>query len=102
MEDIQTNTSSTIEVEVGGRTVKVDRNRLTSWKAFKLVRIIDDGSDIEKVDAAVQFAALVSDYSEEDIVEAMGGDDASVLDVVTFAMGIIHGAYPKNLQRSQP
>ena len=46
--------------------------------------------------------ALVSDYSEEDIVEAMGGDDASVLDVVTFAMGIIQGAYPKNLQRSQP
>ena len=57
---------------------------------------IEDGSDIEKVNAAVEFATFVSNYTENDIVEAMGGDDASVMDVVTFAMGIIQGAYPKN------
>lgn len=88
--------SSTIEVEVSGHTVVVDQNRLTSWRAFKLVRTIEDGSDIEKVNAAVEFATFVSNYTENDIVEAMGGDDASVMDVVTFAMGIIQGAYPKN------
>ena len=84
------------EVEVLGHQVNIDMGRLQTWRAFKLVRKIDEGNDLERIDAAVAFAELVSDKDEDAIVEMMGGDDATIMDVVGFSLAIIQAVYPKN------
>ena len=87
---------STREVEIAGHRVVIDIAKLQTWRAFKLIRKIDSGNDLEKVDGAIAFAEFVSDKDEDDIVEMMGGDDATTVDVVQFAMSILTECYPKN------
>lgn len=97
METAGEESPATVEdVEVMGHRVKVDMGRLQTWRAFKLVRLIDEGNDLERIDAAVAFAELVSDKDEDEIVEMMGGDDATIMDVVAFSLAIIQAVYPKN------
>lgn len=89
-------TSTTRTVEIDGVNVIIDTKRLQTWKAFQYIKTIDNGSAVEQVNAAVAFAEFVSDWSEEQIVEHLGGDDATTQAVVAFAMQIVSAAYPKN------
>lgn len=92
----QSSAASTREVEVFGHRIVIDITKLQTWRAFKLIRMIDNGNEVEKVDGAVEFAVMVSDKTEDEIVEMLGGDDATVMDVVQFAMAIIMECAPKN------
>lgn len=90
--------SSTV-VEVEGAAVTINTAMLNSWKAFQLLRKLNNSDNVAQIDAAMEFASLISDYDEGAIL-AHYGEDASIESVVGFAMQIIAAAYPKNLQRS--
>ena len=83
-------------VEVRGREYEVDEKALGSWRAFNLVRKMESGREMEKVDAAIGFVELVCGATEDDIVEACGGDDAEAAEVIAVVFDLIKGCYPKN------
>lgn len=85
-----------VEVDWNGYRFTVDRKRLSSWKAFEYASVMESGAMTEKCMAAVDFAAYVTNSEREDIVKAVGGDDAPTTDVVTLAMRIITEAQAKN------
>lgn len=86
----------TMTVEAGGRTYEVDAKALRSWSAFDLVRKMDAGSEMAKVTAAIDFVGLVCGVSEQELVDACGGDGAEAADVIALVFEIIKGCYPKN------
>lgn len=76
----------------------IDREAASSWKAFKLLRVLNDGeaTAIDKTDAAIAYAGLVAGLSEDEIVDMAGGEDAQIEAVVNVVAKIIAEASPKN------
>lgn len=76
----------------------IDREAASSWKAFKLLRVLNDAesSAIDKTDAAIAYAGLVAGLSEDEIVDMAGGEDAQIEAVVNVVAKIIAEASPKN------
>ena len=83
-------------VEVRGNEYEVDEKALKSWRAFDLVRKMESGGEMAKVDAAIQFVELVCGTTEDEIVESCGGDEAEAADVIGVVFDLIKGCYPKN------
>lgn len=83
-------------IEVNGTEIAIDRAKAASWDAFKLVRKMQDGDTMDKLDAAMEFASLVTGLSVEDIVGIAGGGSAPVEEVARVASEIIGAASPKN------
>lgn len=78
--DIQT-------VEIDGITVEVNSSYFTSWggvrQAAEIMRVSKDenATDMEKVGVMLPyFEHAVANFA--DVLEAMGGDDANVADVI--------------------
>lgn len=85
-------------VVINGREVYVDQQAATSWAAFKILRMLnsEDADSFAKMDAALQYAQLVSGLPEDAIVEVAGGANAGVDDVFDVVAQIIQAASPKN------
>ena len=87
---------ATRKAEVGGHTVTIDMNRLTSWKAFRIVGRIQNAEDgFSRLDACLAFVELVTGLDEETIVGWLGGDDADAKEVEAFVAELISACYPK-------
>lgn len=84
--------------KAGAQAPAIDREAATSWRAFKLMRVLDDpeASSTRKMDAAIAYAGLVAHLDEDGIVEMAGGEDAQIEDVMAVVAGIISEAAPKN------
>lgn len=84
------------EVDVNGLAVCVNEKAAKSWKAFDLLSTIPEELTPLAVRKMVDFIELTTDVTEERLLEACGGEYASVDDVVTLASQIITHCYPKN------
>lgn len=83
---------------INGIEVAINREAATSWAAFKIMRTLnsEDADSFAKMDAALQYAQLVSGLDEDAIVEIAGGVDAGVEAVFNVVAQIIQAASPKN------
>ena len=88
--------AKTITVEVDGHKIKVDQDKTKSWKALRLIHSIEEEEDTGRVIALMSFVEYVSGMGETEILELLGGEDASVESVVGFATEFIGSCYPKN------
>lgn len=85
-------------VEVNGFKFHVNAARLGGWRAFKLVSALDDPqlSEFGKVQAAIDLMEYLTDLKADDIVDALGGDLASPMEVLDTVTKVIAAVYPKN------
>ncbi len=89
-------TPATRTVEVAGHQVTIDLNRLTSWKAFRIIGRIQHSEDgWERLDGCFEFVDLVAGIDEDTIVGWLGGDDADAKAVEGFVTELIAACYPK-------
>ena len=84
--------------EVRDLQFTVNKEFMESWAAIKMLRKFnEDGlSDFEKLDLSIELIRLATGLSEDDIVEAAGGNMAKATDVIAFAMDIVTTIAPKN------
>lgn len=90
---------NTIEVEVDGFSVKVDRRRLRSWRAVKLVAFISDtdNAELQRTAALVELAEMVLGDSFQAVIDHYGGEDlASFEDVSKFVNEVFAAVDAKN------
>ena len=85
-------------VVINGHDIHVDTAKASTWGAFRHLRILndEDADGVAKLDAALGYAALVSDLDPDAIAEIAGGDTAQMADVIGVAAQIIAAATPKN------
>lgn len=78
--------------------ITIDQEAATSWKAFKQLRVLndEDADGMAKLDAAIEYAAIVAHLDEDGIVELAGGEDAQISEVMDVVAKIIAKATPKN------
>ena len=83
---------------VAGREINIDRDAASSWDAFKLLRTLSskDVDEMAKLEAAIEYAGLVSGLTEDEIADIAGGGRAQVSDVIKVVTEIIEAASPKN------
>ena len=81
-----------------GNTFTIENKKLQSWTAFDLLRKFQakETQDYDRVAALVQLVEYITGTTEKELVGLCGGEDASLVEVVTFAQKIITAAYPKN------
>jgi hypothetical protein len=85
-------------VVVNGHEVAIDAQAATSWEAFRILRALnsEESDNIEKMDAALRYAQLVSGMDEDALVGLAGGMAAQISDVMEVVAQIIAAASPKN------
>lgn len=85
-------------VEVDGISVMVDVTKLTSWKFAQLSAKAADASldDDEKFPAVMELIDLVLGESMDEVIEALGGDDAQLVDVMDLFSKVMEVVRPKS------
>ncbi len=85
-------------VEINGHEIFFDKDMASTWDAFRCLRILNDeeADAMDRTDAALRYAQLVSGLDEDAIVEIAGGGKTQVADVMNVVAQIIAAASPKN------
>lgn len=83
-------------VIIDGLAVHIDRERMSDWRTFRILREADGKGQYAMVEAMFKVIEHATDQTEESIVEHLGGDDAQAADVIDLCTKIIEAAAPKN------
>lgn len=89
---------ATRHAEVGGIQFDVNGAAISSWAFFKGLRRLGDESvdNIEKLELSFSLIEMATGITEDEIVEAAGGEDAAASDVIALAAAIVKELTPKN------
>lgn len=83
-------------VIIDGLAVHIDRERMSDWSTFRILREADGKGQYAMVDAMFKVIEHATDQTEESIVAHLGGDGAQAADVIALCTKIIEEAAPKN------
>lgn len=83
-------------VTIDGLPVRIDREKMSDWKTFSILRKADGQGQYAVVDAMLAVIEHATDQTEESIVAHCGGEDAQAADVLELCSKIIKEAAPKN------
>jgi len=83
-------------VDVDGLIVHVNDKAARSWKAFDIISECGEELTPHSLRKMVEFIELVTDVDEAKMLDACGGEFASVNDMAMLAAKIVTYCYPKN------
>ena len=85
-------------IEINGHVVPIIDGMASTWRAFMCLKVVSDeaAAGVKKMDAAFEYARLVSGLDDDEIVEIAGGDMAQITDVIGVVTQIMTEASPKN------
>lgn len=83
-------------VVIDGLPVRIDKEKMSDWKTFSILRKADGQGQYAVVDAMIAVIEHATDQTEQSIVEHLGGDSAQTADVLDLCSKIIQAATPKN------
>lgn len=83
--------------DIHGLKFTVNEDFINSWAAFKMIRKFSDESldNFEKLDLSLELINVATGLTEDDIVKAVGGDDAKTTDVINLTVEIVQAISPK-------
>lgn len=83
-------------VTIDGLAVRIDRERMSDWSTFRILRDADGKGQYAMVDAMFKVIEHATDQTEASIVAHLGGDGAQAADVIALCTKIIEACSSKN------